>query len=175
MVCIGRPRLGTNIIEDMIWNSFHQSHFVVWNQLETATPYARWSKNKNRASISDYLYNDTFYVFHPMSWDTGWPFLSRVPYYNFSLQMQNFVNFLVYCQNFAYHCMVKISRFQKKYRKWLIFTFSHSFSKDVSITHLHWEKSIKIVKSRRKNDIDYCKSHRKNVSLHRRNTRKCTR
>ncbi len=80
--------------------------------------------------------------------------------------MQNFVNFLVYCQNFAYHCMVKISRFQKKYRKWLIFPFSHSFSKDVSITHLHWGKSIKIVKSRRKNDIDYCKYRWKNVSLH---------
>jgi len=39
--------------------------------------------------------------------------------------------------------MVKISRFQNNYRKWLIFPFSHSFSKDVSITPLHWKKALK--------------------------------
>ena len=60
----------------------------------------------------------------------------------FDQKLQNFGNILVYCQYLAYHCMVKISRFQKKYRKRLIFTLSRSFSEDV-IIHLHWENSIK--------------------------------
>ena len=36
---------------------------------------------------------------------------------------------------------------------------------DAGIIHLRLGKSIKIVKSRWKNDIDYCKSRWKNVSL----------